>query len=359
MRRRVALIVFGFTLVAAFLINVYSQITYNMNAFQMFFGNYQLTEEDRAYLKARGPLIYGSDDNSPPLRFFDNELGEYKGLAVDYLRALAIELETEIEFVPMIWDEALKALKEGTTDMCDMYPSKDRSSIYLFSDPVYYQRGILVVEKTQQHIRHVGMLRGKKVALQRGDYVHEYLVDNGPELEFVFTRDYEESLRLLGMGEVDAIAGDEPVISYFLTQLELGDRFVIVDTPLYELPMVLSVHKSDKTLQQILNKGIYALTQKNTITKIQQKWFGISTPIGADTQGQRVRLLFLAFTVGASFVVALVLVWNFELKKAVRLRTEALESSRNNLKSMIDGLNQMIVVIRMDGRVLSANRHFV
>lgn len=358
MRRKVAVVIFGFLLVSAFLVNLYSEMTYNMNAVQMLFGNSQLTEEDRAYLRARGTLIYGSDDNSPPLRFYDAKVGEYRGLAVDYLRALALELETEIEFVPMVWSAALEALELGQTDLCDMYPSKDRSSIYLFSDPIYYQRGILVVRKSDFEVKNVHMLAGKRVALQRGDYVHEYLVDSGVKLSFVFTRDYEESLRLLGTGEVDAIAGDEPVISYFLDRLGQKDIFSIVETPLYELPMVLSVHKSDKALQQILNKGITALTRKNTITKIQQKWFGISTPIGADVRSQRLQLLFLGFAAFTAFVVSLFVLWNLELSKAVKLRTRALEISRNNLETIIDGLHHLIVVIDRFGAIRAANRQY-
>ena len=194
-----------------------------MNAFDMFFSNHQLTSAEREYLKARGPLIYGSDDNSPPLRFYDSASMEYKGLAVDYLRALAIELETEIQFKPMIWDDALKALEKGETDLCDMYPSKNRDSIYLFSNPIYYQRGILVVPKHHQDIKSVSMLSGKKIALQRGDYVHEYLQNSDLKLEFVFTRDYEESIVLLLSGKVDAIAGDEPVISYFIAKRNLAN----------------------------------------------------------------------------------------------------------------------------------------
>ncbi len=358
MRKKIALLVLGLLLVSGFLINLYSQMTYNSNIYDLIFANHQLSNEDREYLKAHGPLIYGSDDNSPPLRFYDGETREYRGLAIDYLRALAIELETEIQFKPMIWDDALNALAAGTTDLCDMYPSKERASKYLFSNPVYYQRGILVVPSYNSNIMSVNFLVGKRVALQRGDYVHEYLLNSGPQLEFVFTRDYEESIALLLTGKVDAVAGDEPVISYFLDKLQLGEKLTIVDQPLYQMPMVLSTHIDDKELQSILNKGIYALTQKNIITKIQQKWFGISTPIGADLQGQRIRLLFLAFTLGASFVVATIIIWNFELKKAVRLRTQALEISRNNLQTIIDGLDHMIVVVTDDWMILSANRHF-
>jgi polar amino acid transport system substrate-binding protein len=341
-----------------FFLNQYSRQTFNMSVFELIFANHQLTEDDRAFLKDHGPLIYGSDDNSPPLRFYDAESGEYKGLAVDYLRALAIELETEIEFRPMIWDEALKALERGETDICDMYPSKVRSEIYLFSDPVYYQRGIIVVPKGDTRIRETENLNGMRVALQKGDYVYEFLRDQKLNIAYVFTRDYEESLDLMLKGQVDAIVGDEPVISYFISQQKLDTKLEIVDHPLYELPMVISTQKSDKRMNQILNKGIYALTKKNIITKIQQKWFGISTSIGADIKERNVRLLFFAGASVSLIVVFFILLWNFELKKAVKMRTEALEISRNNLQTMIDGINHMIVVVTEEFQVLSANRIF-
>lgn len=358
MKRNIVFVCVAIVFVSVFFLNLYSRENYHMSAYQFVFANHQLTQEDRAYLKERGPLIYGSDDNSPPLRFYDNATGEYKGLAIDYLRALAIELETEIHFLPMIWEDALKALERGETDLCDMYPSKARSEVYLFSDPVYYQRGIIVVPRENTTIKETKDLSGYRVALQKGDYVNEFLKQQGLDIEYVSTRDYEESLNLILSGQVDAIVGDEPVISYFLSVHQLNDQLKIVDNPLYQLPMVLSTPKADKRMNQILNKGIYALTKKNIITKIQQKWFGISTSIGADIQGRNIQLLFIALALISFMVVLLILLWNFELKKAVRTRTEALEVSRNNLQTMIDGINHMIVVVADDWTVLSANRIF-
>jgi signal transduction histidine kinase/ABC-type amino acid transport substrate-binding protein len=358
MKKKIIIYVVLISCVGLYFMNIYSRETYKMNVIQWIFTNQHLTEDDREFLRERGPLVYGSDDNSPPLRFFDSLTGEYKGLAVDYLRALAIELETEIVFEPMIWDDALKALENGETDLCDMYPSKARSEVYLFSNPVYYQRGIILIPKETLLIQETKQLNGKRVALQKGDYVYEFLSQQNLTIDYVFTRDYEESLMLLQDGDVDAIVGDEPVISYFVSQLKLEDRFHIVDEPLYEMPMVLSTHKSDRRLHQILNKGIFALNKKQIIFKIQQKWFGISTPIGQDTRNQGVRLLLLAVTIMATSVISLIILWNMELKKAVKTRTEALEISRNNLQTMIDGLNHMIVVVRKDWNVLSSNSLF-
>ena len=41
--------------------------------------------------RSQGPLIYGADDSSPPMRFMDSD-GVYKGVVVDYINIIAIEL---------------------------------------------------------------------------------------------------------------------------------------------------------------------------------------------------------------------------------------------------------------------------
>ena len=42
-----------------------------------------------------GILIYGADDSAPPLRFVDED-GAYKGVVVDYMGQLSLELGIEI-----------------------------------------------------------------------------------------------------------------------------------------------------------------------------------------------------------------------------------------------------------------------
>lgn len=358
MRRKIILM--GTILVIIFLIllDQYTVSTYHMNVFQYFFGVHQLTLEDKVFLKAHSPLIYASDNNSPPLRYFDEETGQYKGIGIDYLRALSIELETEIQFKPMIWEEALEALKEGRADICDMYPSKARSEIYLFSDPIYYQRGVILVPKTDTSIQSAEDLEGKRVAVQKGDYVHEYLKNNVKNIRYFLGTDYETNLKPLLNGEVDALVGDEPVISYFMDLYDLSEHFRIVDEPLYELPMVLSMPLEDKRLQMIINKGIYALNQKKTINKIQQKWFGISTPIDNDNSVRQFSIIVVGVAMIVLIIVVLILIWNLELKKAVDEQTNALKMSKNNLQTILDGLSHLIVVVSDDLRVLSANALF-
>ena len=358
MKRKILIMSLVLVTVLTVIGNQFFQLEYHMSIFKFFFSNQQLTDDDRAFLKSHGPIIYASDDNAPPLRFYDRENDQYRGIVIDYLQALAIELQTEIVFKPMVWEDALAALSKGETDICDMYPSEERSKVYLFSDPVYYQRGIILVAKDNQTIKRVSDLAGKKVALQSGDYVHEFLKKNIEGIDYVFGKDYEANLAKLVSGKVDAIVGDEPVISYFLNQYRLSADYRIVDEPLYELPSVFSLHKEDKRMQEIINKGIHALNKTDTMSKIQQKWFGISTPIGTDQNVPKITFFVVASSFTAAMIFMLIIMWNLELKKAVDEQTKALQESRNNLQTIIDGINQMIVVFSEVGQILSANKLF-
>ena len=85
MKRKLILIGSILVVISLILMDQYTMATYHMNVFEYFFGVHQLTIEDKAYLKAHGSIIYASDNNSPPLRYFDEESGQYKGIVIDYL----------------------------------------------------------------------------------------------------------------------------------------------------------------------------------------------------------------------------------------------------------------------------------
>lgn len=352
--KQVIVVVFMLVLISNWIVLV----TTDQSLLRYFWDKNQLTDEDRAYLKAHGPIVYASDNNSPPLRFYDETTNQYAGIVIDYLGALAIELETEIQLKPMVWEAALESLKKGESDLCDMYPSEQRAGIYLFSDPIYYQRGVILVRIENDTIFNADDLSQKKVALQTGDYAYEFLNKNVPNIQYRFGIDYEVNLQKLVDGKVDAIVGDEPVISYFIDQYNLSDVFKIVDVPLYELPSVLSLNSSDKKLQQIINKGIKQLTEKKLIEKIQQKWYGISTPIGSPNEVNPFTTGFVTVIFITTGIAVFIFVWNLGLKKAVDEQTNALKMSKDNLQNLLDGLKQWIVVVSNNLQVHSGNAAF-
>lgn len=230
------------------------------------------------YLKNTDKILYAADQNAPPLRFVDKSDGQYKGVVIDYLSQLSLEIGLNIDTKPMLWEDALSSLKSSRSQMCDVFIDEERSEYFIFTKPIYNLRGAVAVNNSYSGNLNELFSKNIRLATQKGDYLNFYMLKNYPNVELVYTPDVETAMELLNKGVVDAAAGDEPVVSYFHDPVKYPN-IKILDTALYENPVVFALPKNETVLLSILNKGIDSINAKNQLEKIQQKWFGISTPI--------------------------------------------------------------------------------
>jgi PAS domain S-box-containing protein len=340
------------------LINSFLEFEYNISLLEYLGKSNELTWEEREWLNRHGDIIYGADNNAPPLRYMDEESKQYQGIVIDYIRALSIELEKEIKVKPLVWNQALDSLAKGETDICDMYPSEERAKYYLFSKPIYNEKSIILVPRDNQEISHYNDLRNKTVAAQEGDYVCQFLNSKVDSIDYAYTPDYYRAIMLLKEGKVSAVVGDEPVISWLIDKLNLKNEFKILENPIYEKECVLAVPKSEKILLSIINKGIYNLNRKNTMAKIQQKWFGISAPFIKQKISEKIGLSAGIFSIVIFLSFFLVYSWNYQLKREVQKRTEELYMSRNDLETTFNGLIHWMIVVNKDYTIVDVNKSF-
>jgi polar amino acid transport system substrate-binding protein len=341
-----------------FLADQFTSNTYDLNLFEYLKYSSEITDQEREYLQKKKVIYHASDKNAPPFTFKDDKNGQYKGLVIDYLSALSIELEVEMEFVPMVWEEALSSVISGETDMTELIPSPERSQYLAFSESIYTFKSIIMTKDNNYHIVTRKDLTGKRVAIQSGDYAIEYIEDNIPGVEIVSTLDVLESIKLLINGEVDAIVGDEPVVVYFTGQLGIEDEVEILNPPLYERDICLGVQKSDSQLLTILNKGILNLKQKDFVQKIQQKWLGLSEPILNDRMSANVTLFFMTIIVVFAIFFIIVLIWSYTLTSEVKKRTIELLRSRNDLQMTFDAMSDFIAVVSEEGTIENVNNSY-
>ncbi len=346
------------TVLIFYLTGRYISVQYEVDIFRAVTGADALSPFERSWLDKHGSIIYGADQNSPPLRFVDGDNRQYKGIVVDYILALSIELETEIVFKPRVWSQALTELAEGKTDVCDMLPSVKRGEKYLFSEPVYNMRGLVLLPNGHEAPTRPEELRQRLIAAPGSDFVIDHLKNRVPSIRFVYTSDMLEAMKLLKQGEVDGVAGDEPVISFFLETLGMKGTHHFMDPPLYEMENVLAVPKSEEILLNILNKGIRSLKRKETMAKIQQKWFGISTPLIRENIKEKLLIVSLIFLCMILLTVYLFSSWNKLLKKEVERRTRQLFESRKQLQTTFDSLTYFMIVIDGNMGIVNANRAF-
>ncbi len=315
-----------------------------------------LSEEERQLLVDHWPLIYAADNNAPPLRFVDPADGQYKGVAVDYMNLLSLQLETPIEMHPLPWDEALSELSSGTTDLCDMFISEERKKNFVFTQSIYNLRGVVVSKDPHLRLEELGVLR---FATQEGDYVNEFLLTHYPQIQIVTVSDVSSALDLLLDGEVDAVAGDEPVILYQINEKKSNHLLHIARGALYDNEVVLGIPKAKRELVPVINKGIAALAKTEQLERIQQKWFGISTPIvQTPDYVLLLRLLVVSISLIGMILISMTL-WNKSLKKEVEKRTFELINSRNDLQITFDGMAEYIALIDLDFKVVNINQSFL
>ncbi len=351
------LLVISIVLVILFA-NSFIKLEYDMNLIDYLSSDTTLSEDEIAYLNSHKTLIYGADYNSPPLRYVNKESKQYEGLVIDYLRTLSIELGIAIEFKPLIWNDALDLLSNGETDLCDMYKSEERSKKFLFSNPIYYQRGAILVRKSENLITTVEDLEGKTIAGIKGDYIFEYIDNEFENVTGIEMTDLQEAIQLLTDDRIDAVLGDESVMNYFLVKSQLKNEYMILDDYLYEREAVLAVHKDNYKLLNILNKGINNLNKKKTMELLYQKWFGTSPLITKNSSSEKSTLI-TKYVLSLIFVFGIALYsWNIQLKKEVKRQTNELRLSKNELETVFNGLTHLMTVIDDECYVKDGNRTF-
>ena len=337
------------------LLNTFLTLRYNSNLFEFINDEQKLSKSEKLWLANHGSIIYGSDYNSPPLRYID-ENGQYQGIIVDYMSVLSINIETKIEFKPeATWNAAYEKVKSRTADYMDMIGSPKRNLNFNFSKPIYKLRGTAAYKKGKDEITNVLDLENKTIAVQRSDYANEFLMTNDIDVNIVQTNNMDEALLMLGKGEVDAVVGDEPVIKYMAARLSVDNNISFTKKPLYEEDVVLAVAKSQKELLSILNKSITEIEKKNTMQKIQEKWFGAYS-ISKTENNEKATFIIISSIAIIALLSYIFYGWNRQLKNEVKKRTKQLNLSRNNLIETLDGFTDYLVVVDKNGKVILANR---
>lgn len=278
--------------------------------------NIHFSNNELQYLQNNNKILYAADQNAPPLRFVDKSDGQYKGVVIDYVSQLSLEIGINIDTKPLPWNEALENLKSSQSQMCDMFISEERAEFFIFTKPIYNLRGAVAVKSSYNGSLKELFSKNINLATQKGDYLNYYMKKTYPNVSLVYTPDVETAIDMLHKGLVDAAAGDEPVVSHFHDPSKYPD-IKILDTALYENPVVFALPKDETILLSILNKGIDAINSKNQLEKIQQKWFGISTPITYASQENDISKYALFAIIPFIILSIAVMYMNASLKKQV------------------------------------------
>ena len=148
-------------------------------------------------IKARGRLLVGVTESSPPFSFRDDGKG-IVGYDVDLAGRVAKSLGVATEKIPIINAERIAALQQDRVDLVavGMTRSNGRANDIDFSY-AYLNSPHMVLVRSDSGIAHIAELAGRKLALVRSASVDAELKAAVPTMQIVLFDDYNGAFAAL------------------------------------------------------------------------------------------------------------------------------------------------------------------
>lgn len=172
-------------------------------------------------IAARGRLVVGTDIGSNPMSFRDPISGDVEGFDVEVAHWIseAIFGEVRIEYRILSTGERIQALEDGDVDVVvkSMSITCERRRAIDFSSPYYLAAQRILVYRNSG-IDNVSGLAGKSVCATQKATSITRIERRVPTANVVTTSNWADCLVLMQQGQVDAIAGDAPLLSGIAAQ---------------------------------------------------------------------------------------------------------------------------------------------
>jgi polar amino acid transport system substrate-binding protein len=219
------------------------------------------------------PVRIAYADVFPP--FTELKDGKAEGLAVDIVRAAAVRVGVDVQFVAVPFEQVQRTLDDGRADaVFPLTVTPERLPLFDFSNVFLVTGGALFVRVPNTTPEGLGSLVGKIVVTPRTGPLAAFIQKNAPNVKLDITKDYEESLARLMKGDAEAAALGFHVGISIANRLYPG-QVTLPKTMFTELPFAVAVKKgqTQQFLSQ-LNTGISAIRSDGTWQQINDSWTG-------------------------------------------------------------------------------------
>lgn len=307
----------------------------------------ELSPEQRSWLQQQGEIVFVSQSAYPPFEFFDTD-NNRRGMSIELAQWIATEFGFKAVFHDMPFEEAQKAVLSGEADiLTSLFYSDKRSERFDFTEMTWEVPALIFVQAERPDIITIQDLTGKRVAMQRGDYAAEFLQSKFISFQIVPTATFAEAVDKVVAGEADAVIGDEQIVLYHLFSNNLLQRIKSVGEPLYIGKNSMATREGATELIAILNQGLELARERGVFDSINHKWIG--TQYHRDDNRLAKYVTPVLFLLAAILTLTLcVLLWNRNLRLAVRRQTEELRSSEEKFRALVETSSDWIWEVNSD-----------
>jgi polar amino acid transport system substrate-binding protein len=226
-------------------------------------------------IKARGKLVVGVSDTTPPFSFKKPGESTVIGYDLDVVHAVAKRLGVPVETVSVSSAERIPMLKDGRLDFVatSMTRTPERLGEIDFSF-IYFVTPHAVIVRKSSGITSVHQLAGKKASSASTSTAGPNLKEVVPNIELVYVRDYALAFGLLKDGKVDAFPTDETVLRAIVQQDGHPDDYVFLPDFTKSRNVGFALKKDEPRFKEAVNKALLDVEASGDATKIFDTWFG-------------------------------------------------------------------------------------
>jgi polar amino acid transport system substrate-binding protein len=226
-------------------------------------------------VKARGKLIVGVSDTTPPFSFKKPGGSEVVGYDLDIVYAVAKRLGLPVETVLVSSAERIPMLREGRLDFVatSMTRTPERLKDIDFSY-IYFVAPHAVIVRKVSRITSVHQLAGRKAASASTSTAGPNLKEAVPTVDLVYVRDYGVAFGLLKEGKVDAFPTDESVLRAMVRQDDRPDDYLFLPDFTKSRNVGFALKKDEPRFKDAVNQALLDIEKSGEAVKIFDTWFG-------------------------------------------------------------------------------------
>ncbi|MDD4363482.1 MAG: transporter substrate-binding domain-containing protein, partial [Atribacterota bacterium] len=275
------------------------------------------TKDEAIFINENPVIRLGVDPKFVPFEFFD-ENGEYKGITADYLSLISERTGLKFEIARgLTWPEAYDMALSGEVDALPAISrTEERGKYFLFSQPYFYFKRVIVTQNTDTGISDMDDLAGVAVAVQRNSSHHSYLLSY-PNINLSLYDSVEAALASVASGAERVFLGNLATTDYLVRTNAITNLKFIVFEAEKEQALYFAVRKDWPELVSIINKALNNISEEEKIA-ISNKWIEFKSEVN---YGPIIRIILIIGSILAG-VIVVSFFWIIRLKKEIKKRKQ-------------------------------------
>jgi PAS domain S-box-containing protein len=312
-----------------------------------------LIAEEKAWLLEHPIIRIAAHPAWDPIESIEED-GNYKGLAIDYLKKIEEMLGVRFEFIKEDdWVELIKLAKQKQVDLFPCIPkSSERGKYLLFTENFAKMPNGIFTNEDVNYISNLNMVKDEKFAVVEGYAIHDYLVTNFPDIDLVLVKNLEQGIEYVNQKKAFGLIGNvvtigHHIINHGALHLKLSGEIPFVST------INMGVRKDWPLLRDIIQKSINSISYAER-NAIYSQWVPIILEKPIDYN--------LFWEIGAGFLIVMILIsywnishWNRKLSVEVNKKTRSLSLSEATARALLNSLSDTVLLLDRDGIIQDCN----